>query len=80
LDQELVETFNSGHDADPVVRGWRAIYAESFLQYQYIASRSSNPAFVLLALQFIWMVTVALFAQSQSRRERGRSLSLRSVP
>lgn len=55
---QLIATFNSGHPTDPAYLGWRSIYTEDFLQYDYVISRSSTGSMIMFMMQFIWTVVV----------------------
>lgn len=55
---QLITTFNAGNPTDPTVIAWTSIYTETFLQYDYIISRSSTASMIMFTLQVIWLVIV----------------------
>lgn len=54
--ENLIETYNNSHRNDAICIGFKSIYSERFLQYDYIVTRSSASALVMGILQFIWMI------------------------
>lgn len=54
--ENLIETFSNSHPNDAVSIGYKSIYSELFLQYDYIVSRSSTSALIMGILQFIWII------------------------
>lgn len=55
---QLITTFNLGNPTDPTVIAWQSIYTETFLQYDYIISRSSTASMIMFTIQLIWLVVV----------------------
>lgn len=68
--ENLIEAFNNSHPNDSVSIGYKFIYSERFLQYDYIVSRSSTSALIMGILQFIWLILLMqkmLSSQSQPK-------------
>jgi hypothetical protein len=57
---QLIQNFSSANSDDPAVLGFKMIYTESFLVYDYIVTRSSTASGISLVLQILWTV-IALF-------------------
>lgn len=56
--ENLIEAFNDSHQSDVVCIGYKFIYSERFLQYDYIVTRSSTSSLIMGILQFIWLILI----------------------